>query len=551
MKAFFCGIWLRSKRVEVWAAIIFFMCLCSPSIGSAQVADVPVYGVFEVSLTTSSAHANPYTDVSLTGTFQGPTQQIIIEGFWDGGGTWKLRMAPTEAGTWTLVQVSSNDAELNHQQEGLTFAAHTPTADEIKDNEVLRHGFVTINPAYPHTFMHKDGTPFFFLGDTRWCGKSFCGTIFQDGLFQQMVDARAAQGFTVFSVAHLALYSSVGNEGGAPFIGSHTNNVLNPGFFQWVDKRIDYMTRKGIRPMLLLGAPDGGLTSNTDWLERMQRYLIARYAAYDVIWFGVKEYEEWGSSAAIDAIGNAIASYDPYRHPASTHTTNSTNEIGGKAWLSFNALQRGGGSNGAPSQSGVSLVISDYQNFEKPVVQTEAFYEGAPGSPNYFSDPSVLLNGLWAIQLHGGWNAGYQLVTQGIDQYLQQMNNTSAAYHTHLKSFFVDRTEFWKLVPNNGIVVAGTAWAAAQPGKEYVLFLKNGGAVDVDLSAASGSLPFEWYDPTKGTFTGASVIAGGGIRSFTAPGSGSWVLHIGGSGSGGSTDTSPPMPPKNLKVADS
>jgi len=514
---------------------IFVIAVAATAHAAAQ-TEVPKYGVYEIILTTTNTYTNPYTDVSLSATFQGTTKTITIEGFWDGGNTWKIRVAPTQVGTWTLAAVISNDLQLNNQQEGTTFTCRLPTSPEISSNELLRHGFIQVNPNFPRSFMYADGTPFFFMGDTAWPRAFLNGNIFDTGEFQQMVDGRAAQGFNVFTNAYIAALNAavVGNGGNETGTSSWTGDRPVISFYQALDQRLVYMNSKGIRPMIVFGAPDKGTTTDQNVLVRLQRYHIARWAAYDVIWSGVKEYEEWGSNAAaaIRAVGDAIEQYDPYDHPASTHTLNSTNELGNDVWLDFNSLQRGGGLNGAPAQSGVALVDSDYKNFLKPVVQTEAFYEGSSYSgPNKFNnDPQILLEGLWAIQLYGGWNAGYQLVpdSTNLDMagYLSQMNNTSAVYHTYLKQFF-EQTEFWKLIPDNSLVLAGTAWAAAQPGTEYVLFLTVGGSVTVDLTAVTESLPVEWYNPRTGEVITQGTTAGGAALTFTAPDVSSWALHIG------------------------
>jgi hypothetical protein len=87
-------------------------------VAATRAAEVPVFGVPEVTLTSATPQANPYTDVSLAATFAGPTRTIRIEGFWNGGQTWKIRVAPVEPGTWRLQEVRSNDPQLDRQGEG-------------------------------------------------------------------------------------------------------------------------------------------------------------------------------------------------------------------------------------------------------------------------------------------------------------------------------------------------------------------------------------------------------------------------------------------------
>lgn len=513
-------------------------------------ATIPQYGVFEVSLTTTNTYSNPYTDVTILATFQGPTKTVTIEGFWDGNDKWKLRMAPTETGTWLLTFVTSNDGQLDGQSEGATFTCTLPTQDEIDSCEVLRHGFIMVNPDYRHAFIYADGTPFFLMGDTQWERAFGVTNGYSSGKFQQMVDGRTSQGFNVFTCAAILPAYGIPNEGGDPFIGTYTNEVLNPDWWKWADKRLVYMNNAGIRPMIVIGAPDAGFTNNKSFLGRYMRYIIARYAAYDVIWFGVKEFQEWSdANSTIRAIGDTIATYDPYEHPSSTHTgTASTSVLGNDDWLNFNACQRGGSPTGIPSQAGVDKIISNYNSYNKPVIQAEAFYEGPVYSgPNNFTDPEVLLEGLWAIQLHGGWNAGYQYVPDATNKdltaYLANMNNISADYHTYFKDFF-EQTEFWKLVPDNSIVISGIAWAAKQTDYEYVLFLPNGGSITVDLSAASGIFDVSWYDPTMGSEQSDGTATGGALKNFTAPTNNNWVLYL----TKQSNDTTPPSAPTGLNA---
>src|SRR5262245_39997169 len=82
---------------------------------------VPRYDVFEIALTAAGSYHNPYLEMPadattrgfVVGTFTGPGgEKITIDGFWDGGSTWKIRMAPTVVGTWRYTTFSA-DAGLN------------------------------------------------------------------------------------------------------------------------------------------------------------------------------------------------------------------------------------------------------------------------------------------------------------------------------------------------------------------------------------------------------------------------------------------------------
>jgi hypothetical protein len=74
--------------------------------------------------------------------------------------------------------------------------------------------------------------------------------------------------------------------------------------------------------------------------------------------------------------------------------------------------------------------------------------------------------------------------------------------------------------------LASTGFCLADPGKEYLVYLPEGGSVAVDLSASVGSLQVEWIHPVEGTITPGGTTSGGDRREFTVPFSGDAVLYI-------------------------
>ncbi len=76
--------------------------------------------------------------------------------------------------------------------------------------------------------------------------------------------------------------------------------------------------------------------------------------------------------------------------------------------------------------------------------------------------------------------------------------------------------------------LASTGFCLADPGREYLVYLPQGGEVTVDLSAASGSLRAEWLHPTEGTAVRAEPTAGGGRRTLRSPLPNDAVLYLGG-----------------------
>ena len=80
------------------------------------------------------------------------------------------------------------------------------------------------------------------------------------------------------------------------------------------------------------------------------------------------------------------------------------------------------------------------------------------------------------------------------------------------------------MVPHDEL--ASTAFCLADPGREYLVYLPDGGESVVDLAGASGTFRVEWMDPAEGTTTMGDAIAGGAKAELRAPVRGDAVLHI-------------------------
>jgi len=74
--------------------------------------------------------------------------------------------------------------------------------------------------------------------------------------------------------------------------------------------------------------------------------------------------------------------------------------------------------------------------------------------------------------------------------------------------------------------LASTRYCLAQPGREYLVYLPQGGEVTVDLTAASGAIAVEWFNPDTGETLPAASTSGGASRSFKSPIAGHAMLYL-------------------------
>jgi hypothetical protein len=78
--------------------------------------------------------------------------------------------------------------------------------------------------------------------------------------------------------------------------------------------------------------------------------------------------------------------------------------------------------------------------------------------------------------------------------------------------------------PHNEL--SSSQFCLANPGREYLVYLADGGEVTIDLTAASSKLAVEWMHPTEGTILPGEPISGGARRSFQSPFGSDAVLHL-------------------------
>ncbi|HEX2976115.1 MAG TPA: putative collagen-binding domain-containing protein, partial [Bacteroidales bacterium] len=106
----------------------------------------------------------------------------------------------------------------------------------------------------------------------------------------------------------------------------------------------------------------------------------------------------------------------------------------------------------------------------------------------------------------------------------------------HLASFFRDK-KWWNMAPHPEIVMEyPQPFCLASPGEEYILYLRYGGTVKVNLgSSVSGSrFEYRWYNPGTGKYNDPVKIKGDkNIVTFNCPESypaavdyHDWVLYI-------------------------
>ena len=530
---------MRWSRLPLLLAALACASICA---WSAQ--NVRPWEVVEISLQASHPYANPYvegladkSEPLLRGVFTGPGgRRLTVTGFWDGERTWKVRFAPPVAGRWNW-QTTSKDTGLNGNEGTLECVAWS---EPEKQANPARRGFIQVARSGERAgryFEYADGTPFLWIGDTWW---NWTKRGIRLETFQKLADDRAAKGFTVGQVFF------AGNDG----LLNRTYDMPDVEQIRRVERMIAYANHKGITVWIHPWWSRQNLNEriSEEKMRRWWRYVIARLGAYNVIWvlageYNMNNYGGFGLAFWKD-LGAMIKREDPYQRIVGAHPTPpgwgggadapqwSTGEVlHNEPWLDYNQSQVG---HGRWRNEMIPLVISaDYaRKPPKPVVVTEPWYEFIAGNPAgmdvRFGAWSAILSGA-AGHTYGGGHVWWAHVPESPTK--QGNWPLEASFETNTLDYpgavslgflarFLKSLEWWKLEPHPELLSdTPSRYCGAVPGSRYVIYLRYGGWLKVDLRAASekDKFQFTWHDLENHQERNSGEVNGGGWREFRAP----------------------------------
>lgn len=304
---------------------------------------VSKWGRFEIELQCGKEYGNPLQEGALTATFVSPSGlEKTVEGFWDGGNVWTVRFSPDEEGVWKYgASLASGE-----QREG-SFDCGAPVGETV----FQRHGPVRVSESREY-LEHVDGTPFFWLVDTAWNGPLLAGDTDWDWYLQE----RSRQRFT--GVQWVATQWRAAPEGDVEQQVAYEGVeeiVVNPAFFQRLDRRVEAMERAGLLsvPVLLWANPgrvyrdtNPGLVLPEDQAALLARYMVARWGAFPVVWILPGDSNYGGEHAAKwQRIGRAVFG-DKAHAPVALHCCGThfpADEFRAEEWCDIIGYQSGHG----------------------------------------------------------------------------------------------------------------------------------------------------------------------------------------------------------------
>lgn len=534
---------------------------------------------YEVVLRARRAYANPYRDVEVWANVAGPDGQTRrVYGFWDGEDVWRIRFAPLAPGRWRYVTGASaaDDGLAGH---GDAIDCVPPAAEEIAANP-LRRGFLRVSPSRRY-LMHADGTPFFWLGDTCWMAAARVG--FADGTFARYFLDRKAKGFNVvlmyagfpaWSPEHTGMggwdpNDAVPNEGGPVFLERYS--LVNPAYFQWLDRRIAWLNAHGFVPYLLparrdnINSPDG---MRLEGYWPYLRYCAARYGAFTLVWGlqGELDYQHGSSMEDANRMGDDLkTTRNPHGHPITFHPLRFTGDRFNRAdWLDFHLVQSGHSLAAIHGRAVDEPFKAWHLRPTRPVLYEEPWYEHMgdirlrlAGLPDTRSTTdhirqqgyAGILQGArgYTYGAHGLWNWTtddgkfvHERLFARSEPWSTAMHYLGSAQMTHLKTFFTSFA-WWELEPARDLVSPYAyepvnpdrtwAYAGATPDRRTVAVYLERGCPPVTLYDLRPT-PYRarWFDPRAGAWReitgGARPSAAGLWAAPVAPDGEDWALLL-------------------------
>ena len=460
----------------------------------------------EIVLHSAVAYDNPFTDVQLTAQVTAPSgRKLTLDGFFDGGDVFKVRVFADETGAWSWT-TQSNDADLNGQSGSFTVSGTLPGA--------FGKGPIVADSRY---FKHRQGSAVYLVG--KYLDRAapvpirYSHTMFSeertDADRQALLDRHLGMGLNKINV-YLANHTDYSSISTTPWLGTADANDktrFDPERWQMYEQWVRKMRDAGVVTQLWFFADGFGNLPDAD-RQRLIRYGMARLSGYaNTLFTLVTEWQEGWTAAEVDTHMVYLQQKNPWDRLATVHGTPGDFSFPNASWADYIDLQAGVSAT-VTHQKVHDLGIANRQKAVKPLIQEE-FCMG--------DETDAARRMLWAAFTSGAAGSG------------------TGAY---LKPFsqFVKTVPFERMAPSDDLVVTGAAYVLGEEGASYVAYLYEGGTVALDLTAVSGTIEVDWFDPRTGAFLEAPSVSGGAARSFTAPGEGDWTLRL-------TVAEAPPPPP--------
>jgi hypothetical protein len=421
-------------------------------------------------------------------------------------------------------------------------------------------GPVVVSPN--HRFLqYKDGTPFFWLGDTAW---RFFQKLDREEV-ERYLENRRQKGFTVIQALALHSRDDRSQYGDALIEGDPTRPKVTPGeygYWEHIDWIVDLAAKKGMYIGMLPcwgSAVKTGLI-NAENVAAYTRWLATRYRNRpNIFWIEGGDVRGDIHPEVWQIMGRTLKELDPV-HLVTYHPfgrTQSSIWFHNEPWLDFNMFQSGHrryDQDDTPNPKGEDnwrYVVEDYAKTPpKPTLDAEPSYENTPQglhdpSQPYWTDKEVRRYAYWSVFAGSlghtyGSNAVQQMYKPGSGRggfgvrnyWYEAIDEPGAGQMQFLKRLMLSRP-FAERVPDqsaiSGVNGARYDYVVATRGAAYLFaYVYTGRPFELRMGAISGKqVNASWYSPRDGKAQSIASFANQGVRKFTPPDTANdWVLVL-------------------------
>ena len=516
---------------------------------SPKLPVVPKWQRFEQSFKSVFLYTNALQEAWMSVVFTSPTgQKYEVDGFWDGGRTWRVRFSPDELGRWKYQTACSDETNPGLHKRGGEFLCASP----VGETRFHKHGPVRVARDRRH-LEHLDGTPFFWVADTVWNGARMS----DPKEWGYYAGCRASQRF---SVAQWAVAPGMDVKNQSAYAAFPDQIGINPEFFQRLDAKQLILSQAGILsaicPLLELPSQKNVAPPLPDaQAELIFRYVVARYGADPVVW--LLAFEADGAAANVGRwkrIGQTVLGSRAHA-PVLLFTGETQwvlDEFRDLNWVDLFGYQAVTGfSEDALKWTFTGPFGGEWKKQPaRPIIGFAPYENGVIGrSQKRFSSEDVRHALYWMTLLTPP--AGFSYGAQGVvdwDQTFgpQASENKEGDLPMWRKSLFLpvarqvgylagfmNSTDFWSLRPQPQVL-------AAQPGdqapKRFIvaaanesntlslIYVPEDRALDVMLDTLPKSPSVGWLNPRTGERKPAIAVVTGKSCQFPTPDPGDWLL---------------------------
>lgn len=413
---------------------------------------------FEISV-KGPEEGNPFAEQWVRAEFISRNERVTCEGFYDGGGVYRVRFMPSFEEEYRYTLTAS-------------FGAEQTGSFTVTEPESGNHGPVRVAGKYH--MAYEDGTPYYSIGTTCYVWELQSDERIEETLATLAASAFNKIRFCIFPKHYsynlkeprsypyegTPMDSSVLNaENFGEYTGKTEGNHwdfhrFNPAHFAHIEACIGRLKKLGIEADLILLHPyDRWGFSHMSHEEDLfyLRYVVNRFSAYSNVWWSLaNEYDLMPQKSLADweDFAGVVCRQDPYRHMRSVHNC-AVPYNWGRPWVTHCSVQR------TDVYRTAEEVNELRERYGKPVVLDEIAYEGnIPFGWGNIS-PQEMVRRFWEGALRGGY-PGHGETYLGHDGVLWWSHGGKLYGESHKRFGFL--LEQLRQVPGHGLKPLRREW---------------------------------------------------------------------------------------------